>query len=178
MPLARDSVRDVELVTACLNGDQAAWAELIRSYQRLIYSVARLLCPDLRDADEVFQQVCLELYLRLAAVQDVASLPKWLVIVTRRQSITLLRTRRQMSNFDENHFPSDPRVEAIEHRYAVQRALEQMPDRCRRLLTDLYFSEEPLTYAKVAERMQIPVASVGPTRARCLEKLRAMFEAV
>ena len=178
MPLARDTLKDVELVTACLNGDQAAWAELIRSYQRLIYSVARLLCPDRRDADEVFQQVCLELYLRLAAVRDVASLPKWLVTVTRRQSITLLRGRRQMSTFDENHLPGDPRVEAIEHHHAVQRALEQMPDRCRRLLTDLYFSEEPLTYAKVAKRMRIPVASVGPTRARCLEKLRAVLNAI
>jgi len=42
----------------------------------------------------------------------------------------------------------------------------------------LYFSEEPLTYAKVAERIQIPVASVGPTRARCLEKLRAVLDAI
>jgi RNA polymerase sigma factor (sigma-70 family) len=178
MLLARDTARDLELVTACLNGNQAAWAELIRSYQRLIYSVARVLCPDQRDADEVFQQVCLELYLRLAAVRDVASLPKWLVTVTRRQSITLLRGHRPMSTFEENHLPSDPRVEAIEHHHAVQRALEQMPDRCRRLLTDLYFSEEPLTYAKVAERMRIPVASVGPTRARCLGKLRAVLSAI
>jgi RNA polymerase sigma factor (sigma-70 family) len=178
MPLVRDTVRDVELVTACLNGDQAAWAELIRSYQRLIYSIARLLCPDDRDADEVFQQVCLQLFLRLAAVKDVASLPKWLVTVTRRQSITLLRSRRQMSTFEENHLPLDPRVDAIEHHHAIQRALEQMPERCRRLLTDLYFSDERLSYAQVAERMQIPAASVGPTRARCLEKLRAILTAI
>src|SRR6266481_9904474 len=98
MALLRERTRDEELVRACLNGDQLAWAELIRSYQRLIYSVARVLCPDDDDADEIFQQVCLELYQRLADVRDVASLPRWLVIVTRRQCITLLRSRKETSS--------------------------------------------------------------------------------
>jgi RNA polymerase sigma factor (sigma-70 family) len=173
-----DSVRNAELVSACLNGDQVAWAELIRGYQRLIYSVARMLCPEERDADEVFQQVCLELYKRLADLRDVASLPKWLVIVTRRQSITLLRSRRPTADLDENRLPSESRIEAVEYHHAIQRALQQMPDRCRRLLTDLYFNEESLSYAKIAKRMGIPEASVGPTRARCLEKLRAFLSPV
>src|SRR2546426_12752602 len=107
MALLRDRTRDEELVRACLNGDQLAWAELIRSYQRLIYSAARVLCPDDADADEVFQQVCLELYQRLADVRDVASLPRWLAIVTRRQSVTLLRNRRPASDQDEHHLPGE-----------------------------------------------------------------------
>jgi RNA polymerase sigma factor (sigma-70 family) len=176
MPLLRDRVRDAELVHACLNGDQAAWAELIRSYQRLIYSAARVLCPDDADADEVFQQVCLELYQRLADVRDVVSLPRWLAIVTRRQSVTLLRNRRRASDLDE-HLPGESRIEAIEYRHAVERALEQVPERCRRLLTDLYLSDESFSYATIAERMHIPIASIGPTRGRCLEKLRSILAA-
>jgi len=176
MALLRDRTRDEELVRACLNGDQLAWAELIRSYQRLIYSVARVLCPDDGDADEIFQQVCLELYQRLADVRDVASLPRWLVIVTRRQSVTFLRNCRRTSNLEEQ-LPGESRLEAIEHLHAVERALEQMPERCRRLLTELYLSEDSSTYAGIAERMRIPIASIGPTRGRCLEKLRAILRA-
>jgi len=178
MPLLRDKVRDSELVHGCLNGDQSAWTELIRSYQRLIYSVARVLCPDQGDAEEVFQQVCLELYQRLADLRDVSSLPKWLIIVTRRQSVTLLRGRKQTTSLDENRVPGKSRIETIEHRHAIERALERMPDRCRRLLTYLYFSDDGVSYANIATRMKMPVASVGPTRARCLEKLRAILTAV
>src|SRR6267142_2879138 len=134
MALLRDRGRDVELVHACLNGNQAAWAELIRSYQRLIYSVARVLCPDDSDADEVFQQVCLELYQRLADVRDVASLPRWLAIVTRRQSVTLLRNSRPTANLDDHDLPGEFRIGVIEHLHAVESALQQMPERCRRLL--------------------------------------------
>ena len=177
MPLLRDRVRDAELVSACLKGDQSAWTDLIRGYQRLIYSVARVLCPEQGDADEVFQQVCLELYQRLADLRDVASLPKWLVIVTRRQSITLLRGRKETTTLDESRLPGKSRIETIEHRHAIERALERLPDKCRRLLNYLYFSEDGVSYASIAQRMKIPVASVGPTRARCLEKLRAILGA-
>jgi len=177
MPLLRDKVRDAELVSACLKGDQSAWTKLIHSYQRLIYSVARVLCREQGDADEVFQQVCLELFQRLADVRDVASLPKWLVIVTRRQSITLLRSRKQTTSLDENRVPGEFLIETIEHRHAIERALERLPDRCRRLMNYLYFSEDGVSYANIAKRMKIPVASVGPTRARCLQKLRAILSA-
>jgi RNA polymerase sigma factor (sigma-70 family) len=177
MPLLRNKVRDAELVNACLNGDQSAWADLIRSYRRLIYSVARVLCPDDGDADEVFQQVCLELYQRLADLRDIASLPRWLVIVTRRQSVNLLRGRKETTSLDESRLPGKSRIETIEYRHAIERALERLPDRCRRLLTDLYFSEDAVTYASIARRMKMPVASIGPTRARCLEKLRAIMSA-
>src|SRR6185503_8037613 len=124
MALVRDTIRDAELVTACLNGDPVAWEHLIRSYQRLIYSVARVLCPDRRDADEVFQQVCLELYRRLADIRDAARLPKWLVTVTRRQCITLFRSRGDTSAhdqlLDENSLPQNPHVQTVEHRHAIK----------------------------------------------------------
>ena len=77
----------------------------------------------------------------------------------------------------EEQLPGESRLEAIEHLHAVERALEQMPERCRRLLTELYLSEDSSTYARIAERMRIPIASIGPTRGRCLEKLRAILRA-
>src|SRR5215475_5470025 len=83
---------DSELIKSCLDGDQTAWSELIDRYQRLIYSVARKLSRSPEDAADVFQQVCLELYQRLADLRDVETLPAWLIIVTRRQAGAVLKS--------------------------------------------------------------------------------------
>jgi RNA polymerase sigma factor (sigma-70 family) len=158
-----------------MNGSQSAWGDLVRSYQRLIYSVARVLCPEPADADDVFQQVCLELHQRLPEIRDIASLPKWLVTVTRRQSVNFVRARMRTSDVNENDLACASQIQAIERQHTLDRALRQMPDRCRRLLTHLSFSGEPVSYAEVAELMGMPIASIGPNRARCLKKLRAIL---
>ncbi|PYS28217.1 MAG: hypothetical protein DMG11_13470 [Acidobacteria bacterium] len=58
---------------------------------------------------------------------------------------------------------------------ALEQALGRLPDRCRRLIELLYFTAEEPTYAEIAEEMGMPVASIGPTRARCLEKLKKLL---
>jgi len=175
--LVRSSVRnDEELIRDCLDGDQEAWAELIRNYQRLIYSVSRVLCPEPADAADVFQQVCLELYQGLPRIRDIQSLPKWLATVTRRRSIDAVRRRPQAAEFDEDKLSCDSQIETLQRHCDLERALQQLPDRCRQLLVLLYFSEEPSSYAEVTERLGMPVSSIGPTRARCLQKLRALME--
>jgi RNA polymerase sigma factor (sigma-70 family) len=167
---------DEDLIRDCLNGDEAAWAELIRTYQRLIYSVARVLCPEPADAADVFQQVCLELYQGLPYIRDIQSLPKWVVTVTRRRSIDMLRRTLKTLDFDENQLVCDSEIETLQRQRDLERAIEQLPDRCRRLLVQLYFSETPSTYEDVQRHLGIPVSSIGPTRARCLQKLRALLE--
>jgi DNA-directed RNA polymerase specialized sigma24 family protein len=52
----------------------------------------------------------------------------------------------------------------------------ELPERCENLIRLLYFDTTEPTYADVSQRLGIPVASIGPTRARCLEKLRKIFE--
>jgi RNA polymerase sigma factor (sigma-70 family) len=166
-----------ELVQACLKGDQEAWAELIHNYQRLIYSVARAVCPEPQDAADIFQQVCLELYNRLPDVRDVQSLPSWLITVTRRTGIAMLRKRLNSEDLERAEQSLDFQIEAIHHHYDLERALSRMPDPCTTLLVRLYFSEEPNSYESIARELGIPVSSVGPTRARCLQKLRKILEA-
>ena len=62
MPVRIDS----ELIERCLKGDQDAWKDLVKRYERLVYSIARTLCSDPEDISDVFQQVWLELYQQLA----------------------------------------------------------------------------------------------------------------
>src|SRR6266705_681682 len=144
--ILRTASTDQELVEACLDGDEGAWGELIRKYQRLIFSTARMLCPEPADAADVFQQVCLELYQRLPQVRDVQSLPKWLITVTRRRSVDLLRGRPGTAEIDEDQLPCNSQIDALERHCDLDRALEQLPERYKRLLVHLYFSEQPSSY--------------------------------
>src|SRR3989442_13048642 len=92
---------DNELIERCIKGDQAAWKALVTRYQRLIYSVAHLLCPAEEEASDIFQQVWLELYQQLGELRSVEALPAWLITVTRRRTYALLRARPGSKPLDE-----------------------------------------------------------------------------
>jgi len=174
----KDAASDSELVGRCLQGDEAAWSELIGRYQRLVYSVAYALCPDPDDTADVFQATCLDLYKGLPLLRDIKALPAWLITVTRRRSIAVLRARIPTSNSDEDMEElgqAHDVIQAIEHEHAIERALEQLPDRCRALINLLYFSQNQPTYQEISDKLGIPVPSIGPTRARCLDKLKKIL---
>jgi len=167
---------DRELIDSCLRGEQQAWTELIQRYERLIYSVARKLCPRSEDCADVFQGVCLDLFENLKQLRNDRTLPAWLMTVARRRSYAYIRDKRTDVSLDDYLDEYDPLVEAVEKEFLLERAVAELPDRCENLIRLLYFDTTEPSYAEVAERMGIPVASVGPTRARCLEKLRKMLE--
>ena len=166
---------DNELVERCLKGDQAAWKDLVTRYQRLVYSVAHTLCPQPEDVSDVFQQVWLELYQQLANLRNIDALPAWLITVTRRRSYALLNSRRGTEPLNEEMPGLTAELAHIEHEHTLERALDQLPDRCRKLIDFLYFDMREPSYLEIAEKMGMPEASIGPTRARCLEKLRKLL---
>src|SRR5262245_8729221 len=168
---------DTQLVGGCLSEDEVEWTELIQRYQRLIYSVARAICPDPDDTNDVFQYTCLDLYKGLQELRDVKALPAWLITVTRRRAFAVLKSKVQTETPEEvlEQGGSDDVIRAIEHEHAIERALDQMPDRCRRLIDLLYFTASQPSYVEISQKMGIPVASIGPTRARCLDKLRKLL---
>ena len=69
---------------------------------------------------------------------------------------------------------SDP-IDRWEVLQAVHEALNRLSERCRRLLLALYLDQTEPSYAEVADRLNMPVGSIGPTRARCLAKLKALL---
>ena len=167
---------DRDLIESCLRGEQPAWTELISRYERLIYSVARKLCPQPDDCADVFQRVCLDLYQNLKQLRDARTLPAWLITVTRRRSYAFIRGKRDDISIEDYLAESDPQVETVEAEFLLERAVSELPERCESLIRLLYFDTAEPTYAEVSQRLGIPVASIGPTRARCLEKLRKMLE--
>ena len=181
---------DRELIVACLDGDSTAWETLITRYQRLIYSIpmkARL-SPD--DAADIFQSVCLKLYEKLSTLRDHERVSSWLITTTTREVWRIAaRNRRDMTSAsgDEesadviNQIPStgplaDEQRQALEQQQIVRQSVEALPERCRNLVTMLFYEKDELSYADIARRMNMPVPSVGPTRARCLEKLKKLLQ--
>ena len=60
----------------------------------------------------------------------------------------------------------------LERRHTLQQALERLDERCRQLLEALFLTDNPPSYQQLAHSLDVPEGSIGPTRARCLQKLR------
>lgn len=181
---------DRTLVAACLEGDHSAWEALIARYQRLIYSIPVKARLSQDDAADIFQSVCLKLYEKLATIRDSERISSWLITTTSRECWRLSARNRRESvpgggGDDEDSFLkeipatgplADEQRETLEEQQQVRQAVEALPDRCRELITMLFYQKDELSYVDIAGRMKMPVPSVGPTRARCLEKLRKLLE--
>lgn len=166
---------DNELIERCLKGDQTAWKDLVLRYQRLVYSIARVFCSNTEDVSDVFQQVWLELYQQLADVRNIEALPAWLMTVTRRRSYAVLHARYGSEPLENDIPDNSEKLVQVEREHSIERALDQLPDRCRRLIDLLYFDASEPSYAQIATALGMPEASIGPTRARCLDKLRKLL---
>ena len=175
---------DEELVKACREGDESAWEAITRKYQNLLFSIPRRagLSQDL--ASDVLQEVFTTLYIKLDLLEKPEFLRAWLVTTTKHKTIHLIsrETRGRPRSIDDDE--NDPAFEIadklpladevlirLERESQIENAFAEIDDRCRRLLTMLYVETEKLPYAEISETLDIPLGSIGPTRARCLEKL-------
>ena len=173
---------DPELISLCLKGDSQAWEALILRYRRLIYSIPVRFSFSPSDCSDVFQSVCLRLIEHLAELKDENKVSGWLITTTTRQCIHVKgQKRREASTEDGYDEPADPSESMEEVRIQTQaqqnvrEAVDQLAERCRKLLELLYFDPKDPSYEYIAQAMQMPVASIGPTRARCLDKLRIVL---
>lgn len=185
------SLAPTELIGACVDHQSGAWDEFLRRYANLIYStILRVGLPE-EDAQDAFQTTALAIYEDLGRLRNREGVASWLVGIAYRQAINRIRsrTRARETPLDEAGDgigkvtdPADPgdlperiRIE-LEQAQQVAEALEHVPTRCRRLLQILFYEEPAPDYAEISRREGIPVGSIGPTRARCLEKMRRIFE--
>jgi RNA polymerase sigma factor (sigma-70 family) len=182
---------DPELVEDCLNGDSAAWETLVVRYQRLIYSIPVKLGFSQDDAADVFQSICLKLVEKLESLRDHNKLGSWLITATTRECWRKSAlSRREVpgslptgdlqdddlaSLAGERLLPVETQL-IIEQQQLIREAVSKLPERCRLLITMLFYEKDELSYADIARLMKMPVASVGPTRARCLQKLKKLLD--
>jgi RNA polymerase sigma factor (sigma-70 family) len=180
---------DDELIRACLRGDQLGWNALVDRYAALIYSIPLKYGFTEADAADVFQSVCVTLLEKLASVRAPGGLPAWIITTTSRQCMAVARQhRRELSRtvadvllasqpepVDPEQLPEDELL-ALERQHAVRTAVSQLPVTCRRLVEALFSDDVKRTsYQQLADGLGVPMNSLGPTRARCLEKLRRLL---
>jgi RNA polymerase sigma factor (sigma-70 family) len=172
---------DAALLAACRDRDPGAWERLMERYERLIYAISRQAGLDDDQTAEVFQQVCVTLLEHLDTIARPERLGAWLATTARRASWRLARralATTALSAVDERALLADGDLEpgavaeSLELQRAVRRALAGLDARSQRLILLLYYQPEPLSYAEIALRLGIPEGSVGPTRARSLQKLQ------
>jgi RNA polymerase sigma factor (sigma-70 family) len=173
---------DSELVSLCLKGDAQAWEALIMRYRRLIFSIPVRFSFTPADAADVFQAVCLKMIEHLHELKDETKVSSWLITTTTRQCIYVRSQRfRESSPEEELEEPVDPsdNLENIrvhtEAQQTVRESVDQLPERCRQLIELLYFDNRSPSYDEVSQILGMPVPSIGPTRARCLDKLRTVL---
>jgi RNA polymerase sigma factor (sigma-70 family) len=171
---------DPGLVRACLDGDEAAWVELVERYQRLVLSVARRCGLSDADADDVFQIVFTTLFRRLEGLRDQTRLSSWLITTTYREAWRHGRRAQRDAPLSKAIIdvgtPPHDLVAQTEREQTVREAMTRLDDRCRNLLTALFLGADQPAYDEIARRFGLPVGSIGPTRARCFKKLEAILE--
>ena len=179
--LTRRALAVTDLVTRARNGDNQAWDTLVGRYAPLIWSICRRLRLDDADAADVSQNVWLQLVHYLDKIHDPAALPGWLATVTRRECLRILgATRRPLAAGnamdaetipDEQDATAEQELLAAERNAALREALGDLPPSGQQLIL-LLLQDPPLSYADISARLGVPVGSIGPTRRRCLDKLR------
>jgi RNA polymerase sigma factor (sigma-70 family) len=175
-----------ELVRAASNGDQRAWEGLIGRFGGLVWSVARAHGLSGADAADVSQTAWLRLVEHLHRLRDPERVGTWLAATARHEALrTLRRARRQLPVGDDAELDAElgrsgPPVEgpeartlAAERSDLLWRAFAALPPRCQTLLRVL-MADPPPSYQQVAVAMDMPIGSIGPTRGRCLNRLRQL----
>ncbi len=166
---------DPTLVRRCLEGRPDAWDALVERYARLVRSVPRRHGLDDADADDVTQATFILLHRSLDRLRDAERLASWLLTTAHRETWRVGRRRRGMAermleSVADVGAPDPADLARWEREQAVRQALAELGGRCEALLTRLFRDPSP-DYHGIARDLEMPVGSIGPTRARCFARL-------
>jgi RNA polymerase sigma factor (sigma-70 family) len=167
-----------ELLSRAAEGDQAAWDALVDRFSQMVWSIARGFRLDEATAKDVSQTVWLRLVENCHRITDPERLPGWLATTCRREALRVKGVRERMvpTEFEYDVADESPSLESMlvedEEVREVVAAFGTLGADCRQLL-QLLTSEPPISYEEISEIVGRPVGSLGPTRARCLERLKA-----
>jgi len=184
---------DAELVARCRKGDASAWTALVNRYQRLVYAIVRRAGLDEHTAADVFQTVFARLVAHLPRIAEPERLQAWIVTTAKREALLALqRGKRTVSASahddegggesaieriaDESPLPDEVLGE-LQQLDILRRALDRLDGKCRDLLALLFRDDDDkVPYDEIGRRLGMSVGSIGPTRARCLARLRGLVD--
>jgi RNA polymerase sigma factor (sigma-70 family) len=168
------------LLRAAAQGDQDAWNQLVDQFNSLLWAITRAHRLGHADAADVVQVTWMRLVENLNRIRDPGHLGAWLATTARRECLRVLHNTGRTQPVEEPPEPparpgadSGPEVAALlsERDALLQQAIGELNPRCQQLLNVLMAPEQP-SYAEVSAALDLPIGSIGPTRARCLDCLR------
>jgi RNA polymerase sigma factor (sigma-70 family) len=183
IPQAGDGLWDraARAFSAWYDGRPEAMDELVTLLTPVLWQVARAsrLGPD--DAADAVQSAWLALVRRAHTITDPAAVTAWLVTTVRREALRRARARREVA-LPEGMLEASPaagpspdeQVADHEEHRRLWSAVRTLTERCQELLRIVAFEERP-DYARISARLGMPIGSIGPTRARCIDKLRIVL---
>lgn len=181
MELETTAISVGDLLSACRDGDAEAWDHLVDRYHNLVYAIAirEGLSPE--DAADLTQSTFEALLAQLDQIRDDSRIASWLMTVARRKAWRERSRRGHQTSLPEESmavvsdwYDEDPANE-ISRVLWVYEGLAQLDAKCRNLITALYFDPRSPSYAEIAANIRRPVGSIGPSRARCLARLRSIL---
>jgi RNA polymerase sigma factor (sigma-70 family) len=171
---------DPELVTIVLAaraGDDAAWTALVRRLEPSLRRVARGYRLTPAQVEDVVQSTWTRALVGIQRLREPGCISSWLITTTRREALRALQG--QVSELlvadpelGENPDPREPLddVMAAESRALLASAVGRLPERQRRLM-ELLMADPDIEYREISAETGMPIGSIGPTRARCLDRL-------
>lgn len=176
------AVRAATLFEQFRDGDAAVMDDLVTLLTPILWHTVRAQNVDRVSAEDVLQTVWLTLVRNARTIADARAVLQWLLVTARREAWRVARADRrsepQEIEADDVVTAPESGPEATVLRDAGQQRLwghvAELPERCQQLLRVIAFADRP-DYAAVAQALAMPVGSIGPTRGRCLAKLRAIL---
>jgi RNA polymerase sigma factor (sigma-70 family) len=181
----RDTPDIAQLVRGAAEGDKQAWERLVRQYARLIWSITVDFKLKESDAADVVQTTWLRLLEHIDRIEYPDRVGSWLAATARNECLRSLAARKRVVLTHEDEVltgvaasepEADERILANERDQVVREALSSLPRRWQRLL-ELLMADPPTSYADISSELDLPVGSIGPTRGRCLARLRVLLQA-
>ncbi len=173
------------LVRCAAEGDRHAWEGLVDQYARLIWSITVDFKLTESDASDVAQTTWLRLLQHIDRIEHPDRVGSWLAATARNECLRSLAARKRVVPVHDDaeltsavaHEPDiDERLLADERDQVVRDALSRLPRRWQRLL-EMLMADPPVSYADISDELGLPVGSIGPTRGRCLARLRVLLQA-
>ena len=173
------------LLRTAASGDRRAWQGLVEKYGRLIWSITRDFKLIDSDAADVVQTTWMRLIEHIDRIEHADRVGSWLAATARNECLRSLAARKRLvlaqedDSFDgpARHEPEvDEALLAAERAAGVREAMTQLPWRWQRLM-EMLMADPPASYAEISDQLGLPVGSIGPTRGRCLARLRVLLEA-
>jgi RNA polymerase sigma factor (sigma-70 family) len=173
------------LVRRASAGDKHAWERLVDQYNRLIWSITREFKLVESDAADVSQTTWMRLIEHIDRIQHPERVGSWLAATARNECLRSLAARKRLVLAHEDvtfdgpaeHEPEiDEALLAEERAEVVREAMAHLPRRWQRLM-EMLMADPPVSYAEISDELGLPVGSIGPTRGRCLARLRVLLEA-